>query len=157
MYEPLDHPLLLCPHTDTKYDAERALKRQRKEKDKKIKEYRDALKKKKQKQSEFVCLWGPHVCTCTPYWLMLLLRTRKLMLKILCKVFFIKKFPLFFITQDITIYNLPLSWYVFSEFHKIKPLLICDISPSNADWQLWFSLCSILSDPILRPMHFVCL
>ena len=46
------HPL--CRHADTSYDPKRDLARRRKEKKKKIKDYHDALKKKKNKLSESV-------------------------------------------------------------------------------------------------------
>ena len=44
---------LYSMYTDTKYDADRDKKRLRQEKAKKIKEYHDALKKKKQKESKY--------------------------------------------------------------------------------------------------------
>ncbi len=44
--------VVFCWHADTKYDPKRDLERRRKEKKKKIKEYHDALKKKKLKLSE---------------------------------------------------------------------------------------------------------
>lgn len=50
-YENLIHCVHVLLYADTKYDPERDLERRRKEKKKKIKEYHDALKKKKQKKS----------------------------------------------------------------------------------------------------------
>ena len=45
--------VVLEPDLDMHYDPEKALKRQRKEKEKKIKDYEEAAKKKKLKESEW--------------------------------------------------------------------------------------------------------
>lgn len=46
--------VVLEPDLDTHYDPEKELKRQRKTKEKRIKDYEEAAKKRKQKESESI-------------------------------------------------------------------------------------------------------
>ena len=61
VHVPSFSPFLFHYATETSYDPEKDLKRQRKQKEKKIEEFQKAAKKKKKKESECITLSSPEV------------------------------------------------------------------------------------------------